>query len=180
MMTMMSNPENIRRYVFRDDDKLLLDANVWLYIHGPSKPDDWKVRVYSDALRRMITANSQLYIEVLILSEFINSYARLEYKLAYSRAPFKQFRQSAAFKPTAQAIAISVQYILQRCTRLESGFPTIDVAALMNEYKQGEIDFNDQILADVCRCNGLKFVTHDGDFKGQGLMLVTANSRLLR
>ncbi len=175
--------EDIRYYAFAPADALLVDANVWFYIYGPSKPDDWRASVYSKALADMLAARSQIYIDVLVLSEFINRYARLEHALLYpdpaSRPEFKQFRQSADFKPVALAIAVAARHICQICARLESGFSSLDIAALVDEYAKGETDFNDQVLADLCRRSGLKLVTHDGDFKHCGLTLVTANRRLL-
>ena len=48
-----------------------------------------------------------------------------------------------------------------------------------NEYALGESDFNDQILIDLCRRQGLKMVTDDGDFKGQDVSVITRNQRLL-
>lgn len=49
----------------------------------------------------------------------------------------------------------------------------------MNEYEKGNSDFNDQIFTEICRNNGWKLVTDDGDFKRCGVPLVTANKTLL-
>ncbi len=49
----------------------------------------------------------------------------------------------------------------------------------VDEYAAGESDFNDQIIAVLCKRKGLKLVTDDGDFHGQGIPVVTANRRLL-
>lgn len=40
-------------------------------------------------------------------------------------------------------------------------------------------DFNDQVLAELCKSRNLTLVTHDGDFKDLGLNLLTANQSLL-
>jgi predicted nucleic acid-binding protein len=131
----------------------------------------------------MLTAQSRIFIDVLIVSEFINAYARLKYNILRSKsaapADFKQFRRSAVFKPIAKDIAGDVRQILKHCMRVESGFSTLNIQALITEYEQGDSDFNDQVLADLCRSKGLKLVTDDGDFGAQGLALVTANRRLL-
>jgi len=116
---------------------------------------------------------------VLVLSEFINSYTRTKKGLSRSPLSFKQFRQSPDFKPIAQAIAGDARRILQICNRTESGFSTLDAAALIGAYEGGAADFNDLVLVDLCQRNGWKLVTHDGDFKEYGLPLVTANSYLL-
>jgi len=173
--------QNICHYVFQTTDALLLDANIWLFIYGPSAPNDSRSRIYSNAFKAILAAHSKIYIDVLITSEFINTYTRIEYSRLglgiYDN--FKRFRQSADFKPIAQAIANTVRRILDYCEPLESGFSTLDIALMLNEYEKGESDFNDAILADLCQRNGLKLVTHDGDFQDCGLTLVTANSYLL-
>jgi predicted nuclease of predicted toxin-antitoxin system len=55
----------------------------------------------------------------------------------------------------------------------------IDVDALLGRYEVGKADFNDQILAQLCRREELTLITDDGDFRGSGLKIVTANRRLL-
>jgi len=119
----------------------------------------------------------------LIVSEFVNAYARIKFYIQFpdpsSRPHFKRFRQSADFKPIAQAVAADIRRILQHCNRIESGFDTLDIAALVDEYGKGNSDFNDQVLAELCRSKGLMLVTHDSDFTDTGLTIVTANQHLL-
>jgi predicted nucleic acid-binding protein len=182
-MKMKSRAEDIRSYVFEPTDELLLDANIWLFVYGPGKPGDWRVAVYSRALDKILRAKSRIYIDVLIVSEFINAYARIKYHIQCldpsTRPHFKQFRQSADFKSVAQDVAADVRRVLQHCTRVESGFAALDINALIAEYEKGDSDFNDQILADLCKSKGLKLVTDDRDFKDRDLTVVTANRHLL-
>ncbi len=179
---MTPSVEEIATYEFKSSEALLLDANIWLFVYGPQKPRDNKVEVYSEALARILAAETRIYIDVLIVSEFINAYARMQYNLLpRSDRPgtFKQFRRSEGFKPIARDIASDVNRVLQHCTRVESGFESLDVDALIDEYAKGDSDFNDQVLALLCTREGLKMVTDDGDFKGQSIPVVTANKRLL-
>jgi predicted nucleic acid-binding protein len=53
------------------------------------------------------------------------------------------------------------------------------VDALIDEYAAGNSDFNDQVLTTLCKRSGLKLVTDDGDFKGRGIPIITANQKLL-
>jgi predicted nucleic acid-binding protein len=41
------------------------------------------------------------------------------------------------------------------------------------------MDINDLILAELCRSEKLKFVTHDADFASLDVPILTANRRLL-
>jgi predicted nucleic acid-binding protein len=177
---MMHKAEAITSYDFKPSDELLLDTNIWLLVYGPQKPGDKRVAVYSQALAKILAAKSRIYIDVLIVSEFINAYARSKWRLAAPHIKeFKTFRKSPDFKPIAQDIAADIKLVLQHCTRLESGFESLTIDNLMNEYAAGDSDFNDQILTILCKRKGLKMVTDDGDFKGQGIPVVTANNRLL-
>ncbi len=64
--------------------------------------------------------------------------------------------------------------------RTESGFASIDFTALIDEFELGLSELNDQVLIELCKAKGLKLVTHDSDFKGRNLMLLTANQNLLK
>lgn len=172
--------EAVASYNFDHSDKLLLDTNIWLLVYGPQKPGDSRVAVYSQALSKILAARSHIFIDVLIISEFINTYARLKWKLVASPfKDFKMFRRSADFKPVAQDIAADVKRVLQHCTRIENGFDSLAIDALIDEYATGDSDFNDQMLAVLCKNEGLKLVTDDGDFKSQGIAVITANKKLL-
>lgn len=176
---MTHKAHEISHYAFNAEDSLLLDTNIWMFIYGPQKPDDKRAAVYSEALGNILKAGSRIYIDVLIVSEFINTYARLKWK--QSNGPyidFKQFRQSQDFKPIAKDISDIVRQILKLCTRLDSGFESLAINALLDDYAQGMSDFNDQVLATLCQEKDLKLITHDGDFKGL-VPVVTANKKLL-
>jgi predicted nucleic acid-binding protein len=183
-MTNKNHSYAITSYIFTSADNLLFDANIWLYIYGPQgNPADWKTRAYSNALASVLRANSSLYVEVLILSEFINRYARLEHNLwvnqGKAHSDFKSFRNSAYFQPIASAIINDVRRILSHCHRTEDGFETLDINSLLGEYERGKSDFNDQVLTALCRARDFTLITHDSDFKDKGLTVITANNNLL-
>ena len=176
----MHKTEEITRYDFKSSDELLLDTNVWLFIYGPQKQGDSRVNVYSKALARILAAQSRIYINVLIVSEFINRYARLKWRVISPEiTDFKRFRRSSGFKPIAQDIAADVKRVLQHCTRVASGFESLAIDTLIDEYALGDSDFNDQILVSLCKRTGLTLITDDSDFRGRGIPVVTANKQLL-
>ena len=172
--------EAITHYTFTAADSLLLDTNIWLLIYGPQRPGDQRVAVYSQALTQILAARSRIFIDVLIVSEFINTYARLQWKLLFpTSTDFKQFRQSSHFQPIAQAIAADMKRVLRHCTRIANGFELLAVDTLLNTYAAGNSDFNDQVLAVLCQNAGLKLITDDADFGGQDVPIITNNRRLL-
>lgn len=179
----MNNAVEIGTYAFKPEDELLLDANVWLAIYGPQRPNSAKTRVYSEALKRMLLASCKIHLDVIIASEFVNRYARLMHSIERNRGvasdDFKQFRQSAEFKKVAEEISTVLRKIVGCCSRIESEFCTIDIEGIIATFAKGASDFNDQILTEICRLRRLVLVTHDRDFKSVGLSLLTANKELL-
>lgn len=49
---------------------------------------------------------------------------------------------------------------------------------LLKDYAAGDSDFNDQVIVELCKREDLTLVTHDGDFKGSGIPILTANKNL--
>ncbi len=174
------NALDIRSYYFGTPDHLFLDANVWLSLYGQAAWARRRTSDYSRAWRDIVQVGCPVFIDVLVVSEFINAYARIEYqRLRTGPMTFKDFRNSSHFPPIAAIIAQCVTRILRRCQRLDSGFETCDINRLLNDFARGSEDFNDQVIVEVCRTRGLKLITDDGDFKGAGLDILTANPNLL-
>ena len=172
---------SVEKYRFKSQDKLFLDTNIWLYVYAPQKPKNYWVNVYSKAFGRILAAKSCIYIDILVVCEFINTYARLKWRTNAPRhIDFKAFRNSNAFKSIAQEIADNTKRVLSHCSRIENDFKTLKIDDLLNDYAAGSYDFNDQMITDLCKRKELKLITNDGDFKGQGISILTANTKLLR
>lgn len=185
---MKNKAVDVQNYHFQPQDKLFFDTNIWLIVFGPQEPRNIKkIRIYSSAFQRILKAKSKIYIDVLVVSEFINTYARqkwylkkLDQNLAEKyKESFKKFRNSSHFIPIAQQIATDTRRILQFCQKIEDGFGKLNTNRLINEYASGNHDFNDQVLGELCRSKGLKLITDDGDFKGEEVPILTANRKLL-
>jgi len=176
-----SKVEPIDRYIFQGEERLFLDANVWLSVYGPLGRRNARSAAYSDALKRIRSAGCLILLDVLVVSEFINAFARMEYRQSASGSSgFKHFRKSASFAPVAKDIAQNTRRILRQCQRCNSSFTTADIDALIREFELGNSDFNDQMIAEICRTESLHLVTDDADFKGTGLFILTANRFLLK
>ena len=92
---------------------------------------------------------------------------------------FKDYRRSAAFAVVAADIAENAKRIVRQCRRCDSGFTDVRIESLLSDFGRGDEDFNDQIVAEICKARGLTFITDDGDFSHSGLSILTANARLL-
>ena len=127
-----------------------------------------------------------MYIDVLIASEFINSYSRTKWELwksenqiSHTQRSFKKFRNSEHFPLIAKEIAVLMKKVFRHCERIENSFETLEINTLIDKYAQGGFDFNDQIIAEICKRKRLKLVTDDGDFKSSEILVLTDNQRLL-
>ncbi len=171
------------KYLFTEKDKFFFDTNIWIYLYCPAYYASKRpVRLYSQALKSILTAKSLIFIDVLVMSEFINRYARLEYeKLADGVfSTFKGYRKDPSFKSTARAIANTSRRILKHCKQTQTPFELLDINAILTAYEADCPDFNDQIIAETCKANNLTLITHDSDFTDYGLTILTANKRILK
>ncbi len=179
---MKNKAYNLAGYSFQKDEPFLLDANVWLYLH-PAPSDGIKLAglAYSKALKGMLISGSRVILDALVLSEYINRYCRIEWealhKVTYPK--FKEFRKSSDFVSVGQGAAIFANAILGLCSRHDHPFTRANIPQILSDFESGINDFNDGLLAETCRHNGWKLVTHDGDFMNGGIEVLTTNRALL-
>lgn len=178
----------INTYSFCYEDKLFFDTNIWMYIYGPliDKNATRLNVVYAKALKIIREKISSLFIDNVVLSEFINAYAKLEFNQSFHAhyASFKAFRQSKDFKSISQDIADNTKKIIQQCKQCNLSLNKFEIMEVLEEYSGGKVDFNDQLITKLCILNQFILVTHDVDFSSQKysdqLVLLTANNKLLR
>ena len=180
MKTMKHNAVDVRHYNFASEDKLFLDANIWFYLDGPQKFRSYWRTAYSTVFNRILNAKSQIFIDVLVVSEFMNAYARVKWEVvAPQLKDFKDFRNSPSFKSIAKDIEDDVKRVLKHCTLIESGFATLAIGDLLADYASNHSDFNDLVIMELCKSNGFTLITNDSDFKTQEIPVLTANKSLL-
>jgi predicted nucleic acid-binding protein len=173
------------KHAFSDKDRILVDANVWLYLFAPNPPGSAAVRSYSAVFTSMQKNRANLYLDVLVLSEFVNRYARLEHQIQKNAGAavshdFKTFRDSPDFVPIAQAIQASVMKIGKYAQLLDHPLTACDLPAVLAEFASGRRDINDELLAQCCKKHGLVLLTNDADLGHVGITILTTNPQLLR
>ncbi len=180
---MKNKAHNLATYSFSKDETLLLDANVWLYLYPPPSQKIKRkfIQQYSKGLGSMRSADAQLIMDAMVLGEYLNTYCRIEWKaLHQSQYPkFKSFRKSADFKEVGKKAASFAGSMLKLCACHDHPFAAANIKQVLADFAAGTTDFNDGLLAETCRHNGWKLVTHDGDFTSGGIEVLTTNSRLL-
>ena len=76
-------------------------------------------------------------------------------------------------------VAVYVREILKHGKCCDHPFGSAKILELLASVENGSLDFNDGLVAETCRINDWKLVTHDGDFTEGGIEVLTSNKRLL-
>lgn len=173
---------NASSYVFAKGEPVLVDANVWIYLYPPaSKPQTVEKATYSAVLKSMLQAGAKPKIDAYILSEFFNSYLRIEFNASGGNVAsnFKAFRKSAAGQAATKSAAAEASAILQIAT-VESTELTKELAtAALSGVSSGGMDFNDLVISNNCRSEQWKLLTNDSDMTEGGITVITCNKALL-
>lgn len=178
---MSSRVYSIEKYRFKKTDKLFLDTNFWLFVYGERRFRNERVDIYQQAFARINAAQCQVYVDFVVLSEFVN--VRLKEAWQDHQKLFvnpKAFRKSSAFAAAATDIIDKVEKILTRCHYFDRSIKRRALEGILPIYKDGQLDFNDHAIALQCSVNSWKIVTDDSDFAWQGIDMITANANALR
>ena len=183
VMIVTTNIMHINDYVPNSEDMLFFDANVWLTIYGPA-PNHWSKKPCTSLYHSLIKNQIPIYTNTIIISEVINSWARLEFnqqrlELGFEPQEFKKYRESELFEDVAEEISIVVEAILRWSNGSDSNLESMSMDDIVSKYRTGAYDFNDLIFSDICKTNGFIFVTNDHDFCGLCETVLTANKKML-
>lgn len=173
------NVHSIESYDFPAGKGYFFDTNIWLYIYGPISWPDERSDIYSRALKGIRDSKGTIYINCMIISEFINTFSRIEFKQQSEFLRYKDFRSSLKYRAIAQDIAYNVKKIFRSTLACDLELQAINFPEVMDLFEQGKYDFNDLLFAQICRAKNLVFVTHDKDFSELGVEILTANKKLL-
>lgn len=169
-------------YVFQVGEKILVDANVWLYLFpSATQPPPRYAEQYSEAMKKLLQARAKPVVDALVLSEYINRSLRLAYAAEWKRTylEFKDFRCSKDFTAVAKLVIEAVKRILKDADVESTVLTKADLPWILAETERGSLDFNDGAIVETCRLRGMKLLTNDGDMKLGGIEVLTSNPRLL-
>ena len=173
---------DIGSYVFSHREKILIDANIWLYLYpAPVNSKKNVFNVYSKAFSRMLSRGAAPILDPLILSEYLNRYCRIEYDANYKNtySTYKNWRQSKDFQRVSLSAKNFARGIIKICTIHSFPPSSLNMVQITKEFAAGEVDFNDALFIDICLQNKIKFMTNDADFRNGGIEILTANPNLL-
>lgn len=163
----MANAVSLSNYTFTGSEKFLVDANVWLYLYGPmnNKNDHG----YSIIIPKVFDKTIKLFINDLIISEFINKTCRIAYnkylrknKLNSRSCDFKKdYRNTQDFKDIYK---ITIDTVEQDVLAISTYVPVAKDDLFNGIGNLSSEDFNDELIVQSALSQGLSIITHDRDF----------------
>ena len=174
---------DISKYNFQEGENIFVDANIWLYLFpAPVNPNNKKLKIYSKEFARMQGKNVNLFTDVLILSEYLNRYSRIEYEANYKTnyPRYKDWRISQDFVNVGSIAANFTKQILKLSNLHDISSSAFNMQEIINNFSVAKTDFNDAIFIEICSKKSMKILTDDGDFKYGGIEIITANPSLLK
>jgi predicted nucleic acid-binding protein len=159
---------------FKSSDKILVDANVLIYVFCPlnSSHYDNFINHYTDTLQKIANANASVFVNSLIISEFINRWLRMDFQRSGLNNFKQDYRASGRYTKTIKSILRELKKFYTQCNvrTIDDNFSNIDY---QNKYaKFLESDFNDIIIAENALSNGCKILTQDRDFTQYGVSII--------
>ncbi|MCX6580633.1 MAG: PIN domain-containing protein [Candidatus Aminicenantes bacterium] len=171
---------------------IFLDANIWIYLFCPiSNSREEIIRKYSRAFNHLIQSDNKMYVDIAVLSEFINRFQRIAYANYMENNAnnkrdqdfqFKRdYKKTEDFKEILRLISSTVENkILKWSSVVNLQYEKKDIEELIGNLEEKSIDFNDLHIEKLCQAKRLFLLTDDGDFAGSSIDIISGNPKLLR
>lgn len=177
----MSNTIDINSYKPKITDSFFFDNNIWMYLFCPiGNHQVAKQKSYSNFYKEIVTTGKTIYVNSLVLSEFSNSYLRLDFNIwrkkeGVSAEEYKtKFVGTIHHRNTVETVVSSINGILKNSTRVSDDFHMINMATILSAFEIA--DFNDAYYLVQAKKNNWKIVSDDNDLKKNqlGIEIITA------
>ena len=155
-------------------DKIIIDANVLIYVFCPLNHRKYELFIshYTDTLNNIKNANASVFVNSLIISEFINRWLRMDFQKTNFTDFKTEYRSGDRYKKTIKSILRELKkfYLNWNVQKLNDNFPNIDIISKYENFP--ESDFNDIIIAENAITNNCKILTQDNDFSQYGVVVI--------
>jgi len=158
-------------YKIDKKDKVFIDTNILIFLFSPDfvSSREYQVEKYSKILELLIVNNNELYINSLVISEFINRCLRIDFEKNFQdnnrTKNFKRdYRNSDSYVKTLQIIKKEIKKFLKlNVKQIHDSFDKIDILEELEHLDK--LDFNDLMIVKSIETYGLKLLSDDGDFR---------------
>lgn len=158
-------------YKINSNDNVFLDTNILIFLFSPSfvSSKEYQVDTYSKIFEKLIENNSAMYINSIVISEFLNRCLRIDFNKNFQNnsntKDYKiDYRGSVEYQKTLATLLkeLNKMFNVFKIKQLDDRFSNFDT---ITEFKNStELDFNDLIIARNVIDNGFKLLSDDGDF----------------
>ena len=165
--------------MIKKGDNIFIDTNILIFLFSPSSmPNDkqkQKISKYSDILNNVCNNENEVFVSSLVISEFINRYLRLDFNKKKEQSKMRHYKKDYRNNAEGQkAFDIAMRqlekfYTLTSAKHISDGFESVEFSAFS---KKSNLDFNDVVIAEIVKTNGLRILTDDNDFKAMGVDIV--------
>jgi predicted nucleic acid-binding protein len=177
---MKNKAYDISAHAFSTADRILPDANIWLYLYAssPTAYPEWlkkQIAPYSAAWKTLPLEGAKVFMDTMIFSEVINRLLDEEWLQIDPPHPKtgarkyrkrKDFRRSADYPTAAKNVEALGRQIMSEAEPLDHPFSRWNLEGMLTDFGSGSTDWNDQLIVEVCCLHGLKLLTHDTDQHG--------------
>lgn len=173
------SPSNIQNIV---DKKIFFDANILIYLFWASASSSWENQ-YASLYTKLNAQNNKFVLDYIVLSEFINRAARIEYdnylaanNLTKNSFRYKDYRNSQDGQTALEDIYLTVtQDILNEFEVVEKSYSRDD---LMMMCFVDNLDFSDKAIEKICNENQFVLLTNDTDFSSSNIDILSCHNKL--
>ena len=148
-------------YQPKGDDKIFLDTNVWLYLFCPI--GNYKREVieqYSTMFYKILKSGCKIYTTSLTISEFFNTYCRIDFQIKRKENPNKYKKYKSDFRNTEEFNSLTEDIcdiinnkIFKYAQKIDDNFSKIDINKIL--IADNNFDFNDKYFAQICEENNI-------------------------
>lgn len=167
----MANKEILARdFDIKSNQTFFFDNNIWMFLFCPiANYEQRKQKSASQLLDNILRMNNSIAINSLIVSEFTNSYLRLDFALWKNEvqnhtANFKKdyFNTEKALETRNTIMYTLKNSILKIADRYPDNFNSLNFDHISKLFTN--LDYNDALILDVCDKNDWILVSDDRDF----------------
>ncbi len=166
------------------NEKVFFDANIWMYIFCEiGDYNSHLIRRYSSSFRYFLKNQTSIFIDLAVISEFVNRYLRIAYSnyirknnLKITDFDYKKdYRKTDDFNDAWKNVCnIVTNGILSKANTVNFEYDKNTLTGLLNPDSL-DTDFNDNHIVNLCRSSDMYLFTHDGDFKNTDINIITEN-----
>ncbi len=162
------------------DGDYIFDTNVWIHIQSPySNPYSAEATEYSKLYKHILEDGGTVHITPTIISEFVNHVLKTNFFVEKNngnfRGSFKDYRQTQAYEEDATYVSGWLESFIADCQIIPMNYTCAQYEAFANQLGRTSLDFSDLIIVAECSCHNMTLVTHDKDFEGTGIDIISAN-----